>query len=66
MKFDFEGQGQSPPKFNDVLTVIRCISAPNLVIVGQTGDELSDEQARKMAKFDFRDKFDLEGQGQSC
>ena len=37
---------------------------PNLVVLTQTGDELSRGQAQNGVKFDFEVKFDLEGQGQ--
>ena len=33
VKFDLEDQGQSTPKTIGILTVLRCISGPNLVIL---------------------------------
>ena len=48
-----------------ILTVLRCISGPNLVILAWTGDKLSCRQAPNEVKFDFQVKFDLEGQGRS-
>ena len=33
VKFDLEDQGQSTPKTTGFLTVLRCISGPNLVIL---------------------------------
>ena len=41
MKFDLEGQGQSPPKTIVILTKVFYIYGQNLVILGWTGDELS-------------------------
>ena len=65
VKFDIESQGQSTPKFNQILTMIRCIFGPNLVILGRTGDELLRGNAQNVVKLEFKVKFDLEGQGQS-
>ena len=45
IKFDLEGQGQSPPKTIGILTKVFCIYGPNLVILAWTGDELSRGQA---------------------
>ena len=66
IKNDIEDQSQSTPKSIVILAVPRCMSIPNLEVLGLIRLELLHEQARKMAKFDFRDKFDQEGQGQSC
>ena len=33
VKFDLEGQGQSPPKTNGILTMVFYIYGPNLVIL---------------------------------
>ena len=41
VKFDLEGQGQSPPKTIEILTKVFYTYAPNLVILAWTGDELS-------------------------
>ena len=63
VKFDIEDQGQSTTKTIGFLTVLRCISGPNLVIL--TSEKLSCGQAQNEVKFDFKVKFDLEGQGRS-
>ena len=44
VKFDFEGQGQSPPKTTMILTKVFYTYGPNLVILAWTGDELSHGQ----------------------
>ena len=41
VKFDLEGQGQSPPKTIGILTKVFYTDGPNLVILGWTDDELS-------------------------
>ena len=41
VKFDLEGQGQSPPKTIGILTKVFYIYGPNLVILAETGHELS-------------------------
>ena len=41
VKFDLEGQGQSPLKTIGILTEVFYTYAPNLVILAWTGDELS-------------------------
>ena len=46
VKFDLEGQGQSPPKTIEILTKVFYIYGPNLVILAETGHELSRGQAR--------------------
>ena len=46
VKFDLEGQGQSPPKTIGSLTKVFYIYGPNLVILAETDDELSRGQAR--------------------
>ena len=46
VKFDLEGQGQSPPKTIGILTKVFYIYGPNLVILAETGHELSCRQAR--------------------
>ena len=45
VKFDLEGQGQSPPKTIGTLTKVFYTYGPNLVILARTGDELSRGQA---------------------
>ena len=44
VKFDLEGQGQSPPKTIGILTKVFYTYGPNLVILAWTGDELSHGQ----------------------
>ena len=46
VKFDLEGQAQSPPKTIGILTKVFYIYSPNLVILADTGHELSRGQAR--------------------
>ena len=58
-------QARPTPKTMGILTKVFCISGPNLVILAWTGDELSHGQAQNGVNFDFKVKFDLEGQGQS-
>ena len=45
VKFDLEGQGQSPPKTIRILTKVFYTYGPNLVILAWMGDELSRGQA---------------------
>ena len=45
VKFDLEAQGQSPPKTIGILTKVFYIYGPNLVILAETGHELSRGQA---------------------
>ena len=45
VKFDLEGQGQSPPKTIGILTKDCYTYGPNLVILAWTGNELSRGQA---------------------
>ena len=45
VKFDLEGQGQSPPKTIGILTKVFYTYGQNLVILAWTGDELSHGQA---------------------
>ena len=44
VKFDLEGQGQSPPKTIRILTKVFYTYGPNLVILAWPGDELSRRQ----------------------
>ena len=46
VKFDLESQSQSPPKTIGILTKVFYIYGPNLVILVDTGHELSRGQAR--------------------
>ena len=45
VKFDLEGQGQSPPKTIGILTKVFYTYGPNLVILAWTDDELLRRQA---------------------
>ena len=45
VKFDLEGQGQSPPKTIGIFTKVFYTYGSNLVILAWTGDELSRGQA---------------------
>ena len=47
VKFDLEGRGQSPPKTIGILTKVFYIYGPNLVILAETGHELSRGQAKR-------------------
>ena len=60
-----EDQNQSSPKLIGILTVLRCIFGPNLVILAWMADGWWCEQAQNEVKFDFQVKFDLEDQGRS-
>ena len=55
--------GQLPPKTLEILTKVFCTFDPNLVILAWTDDELLCGPAQNGVSFDFRLKFDLEGQG---
>ena len=46
VKFELEGQGQSLPKTIGILTKVFYIYGPNLVILADTGHELSRGQAK--------------------
>ena len=63
-KFNLTCQGQSTPKTIGILIKVFCTSGPNLVVLAETGDELSHGQAQNGANFGFEGKFDLEGKGQ--
>ena len=45
VKFDLEGQGQSPPKTIGIFNKVFYTYGPNLMILAWTGDELSRGQA---------------------
>ena len=65
IKNEIEAEGLSRPKSTGILTVLRCISGPHLVIVAWTGDKLLYGQAQNEVKFDFQVEFDLESQDRS-
>ena len=46
VKFDLEDHGQSPPKTIGILTKVFYIYGPNLVILAETGHELSRGQEK--------------------
>ena len=60
-----EDQNQSSPKLIGVLTVLRWIFGPHLVILAWRADEWWCEQAQNEVKFDFQVEFDLEDQSRS-
>ena len=60
-----EAEGLSRPKSIWNLTVSRCISGQNLVILAWTIDKLWCQQALIGINLDFQVKFDLEDQSQS-
>ena len=62
LKFDPEGQGQSPPKTIGVLTKVFCTSGLNLVTLAWIGDELWCGQDQNWVNLGFQVKFDLEDQ----
>ena len=70
-KFDFkienesEDQNQSNSKLVGILTVLRWIFGPNVVILAWMADELWCRQSQNGVKFDFQVKFDLEVQDRS-
>ena len=64
-KLNLTCHAQSTPKTTRILTKVFSTSGPNLVALAWTGDELSHGQAQNGVNFDFKVKFDLEGQGQS-
>ena len=65
IKIESEAEVLSRPKSIGILTVLRCISCPDLVILAYTGDKLSRGQVQTEVKFDFHVKLDLEVQGRS-
>ena len=56
VKFDLDGQGQSPPKTIGTLSKVFYTYGPNLVILAWTGDELSCRQAS-----DYRTQWRTDG-----
>ena len=65
IKNEIEADSLSRTKSTEILTVLRCISGPNLVIVAWTGDKLLYGQAQNGINLDLQVKFDIEDQGQS-
>ena len=65
IKNEIEAEGLSCPKSIGILTVLRCISGLNLVILVWTGDKLSCGEAQNGINLEFQVRFDLEDQGQS-
>ena len=61
IKNEIDAEGLSRPKSIGILTVLRCISAPNLVILDSQGETLACGQAKQ---FEFYVRIDLEDQGQ--
>ena len=55
VKFDLEGQGQSPPKTIGILTNVFYTYSANLVILAWTGDELSRGQANAYRTHRWKD-----------
>ena len=64
-KLNLTCQAQSTPKTTGILNKVFCTSAPTLVVLAGTGDDLSHRQAQNGVNFDFEVRFDLEGQYQS-
>ena len=65
IKIEIDAEGLSRPKSMDILTALRCISGPNVVILAWTGDKLLYRQAQNRIHWDLQVKFDIEDQGQS-
>ena len=65
IKNKIEAEGLSRPKSMRILTVLRCNSGPNLVILAWMGDKLVYRQAQNGINLDSKYKFDLEDHGQS-
>ena len=63
IKNESEDQNQSSPKLIGILTALRCIFGPHLVILAWMADEKWCAQAQNEEKFDFQVEFDLEDQG---
>ena len=61
-----EGQGQSRPFSKAALLIPRCIIGDNLVILAETGGELSRWQGHFGARLSVKVQNYHEGQGQSC
>ena len=54
IKNEIEAEGLSCPKWTGILTVLRCVSGPNLVIVAWTGDKLLYGQAQNGINLDLQ------------
>ena len=65
IKNEIEAEVLSRPKSTGILTVFRCITGPNLVIVAWTGDKLLYGQAQNGINLDLQVKFDIQDQSQS-
>ena len=65
IKNEIEAESLSLPKSIRIITVLRLIPGPNLVILSWTGDKLSCREAQNGTILDFWDKFDPEGYSQS-
>ena len=65
IKNEIEAEGSSRPKSTGILTVSRCITGPNLVILAWTGDKLLYKQAQNWINLNLQVIFALEDQGQS-
>ena len=63
VKFDLEGQSQSPSKTIGNLNNVFCTSGPNLVILAWMGDKLWCGQPQNRINLDIDFKFDLGDQG---
>ena len=64
-KFYLEGQVRSTPETIWILTILRCVSDQNFVILAWMGDKLLCGQTQNELKFDYQVKFGPEGQGRS-
>ena len=58
MKFDLEGEGQSPPKTIEIFNKVFCTSAPNLMVLAWTNGELWCGQAQNLG-YIWTFKFNL-------
>ena len=65
IKNEIEAEGLSRSKSSGILTVLRCISGPNLLIVAWTGDKLFYGQAQNGINLEMQVKFHIEDQSQS-
>ena len=53
IKNEIEAEGLSCPKSVGILSILRCISGPNLAILACTGDKLLCGQAENLKNLDF-------------
>ena len=65
IKNEIEADGLWSPKSTVILTVLKCISGPNMVVLALTGDKLSCRQTENGINLDFQVKIDLECQNRS-